>query len=258
MRRRAYTVGLPHEMGAEARLPSLPAVRTGPRAFTLLLLVGWGLLTHGVLTSPRFQIRSTNVQGVELMSPAQVQSIARLKGSSIFGVDPGAIEQRLVSYAEIDSARVQVRWPNQVTITIEERQPIVEWDDAGVTWWLSASGVAFIQRGDQAPSVRVRAEQPVLTITQDALEPAIDPGIVWSAVSLVQRLPYAIDLSYSPVHGLSFTDPRGWRATFGMDGDVEFKITVYEAIAQKLVDEGASVEVVSVEDPSSPYYRLAR
>lgn len=257
-RRRAYTVALPHEMGAEASLPALPIVRYGPRTLTLLLLIGWALLAHRMWTSDDFAIRAAAVEGAELMSAAQVQSIARLRGRSIFAVDPTAIEQRLTSYAEIDSAEVEVAWPNRVTITIQERRPIVAWDDAGVTWWLSESGVAFIQRGDLAPPVSVRAEEPVLDISQDALEPAIDPEILWSAVSLVERLPYAGDLSYSPEYGLAFDDPRGWRVIFGMRGDAEFKIEVYEAIADLLVDSGAAVEIVSVEDPSSPYYKLAR
>ncbi len=257
-RRRAHTVALPHEMGAEASLPALPVVRYGPRALTLILLVGWAFLAHRMWTSNEFAIRAAAVEGAELMSVAQVQSIAGLRGRSIFEVDPGAIERRLTSYAEIDAAEVQVSWPNQVTIDIQERRPIVEWDDGGATWWLSESGVAFIQRGADAPLVKVRAEQPVLDISQDALEPAIDPHILWGAVSLVERMPYAFDLSYSPEHGLAFDDPRGWRVEFGMDGDVDFKIEVYEAIADMLVDTGAVVDIVSVEDPSSPYYKLAR
>lgn len=257
-RRRPYTVALPDQMGAEASLPSLPIVRYGPRTLTLLLLIGWALLAQRMWTSDEFTVRAAAVEGAELMSAAQVQSIARVRGGSVFAVDPAAIEQRLTSYAEIDSAEVEVAWPNQVTITIQERRPIVAWDDGGVTWWLSESGVAFIQRGDQAPPVAVRAEEPVLEISQDALEPAIDPEILWSAVALVEQLPYASDLSYSPEHGLAFDDPRGWRAIFGMRGDPEFKIEVYEAIADLLVDSGAAVEVVSVEDPSSPYYKLAR
>jgi hypothetical protein len=245
-------------MGAEASLPALPSVRFGNRMMSVVLLVGWALLVRAAWTDPTFMVGQTTVEGAALMSPAQVQSIANMRGLHIFGVDPQAVEQRLESYAEIDAAQVQVKFPAEVTIGIEERQPIVEWNDGGKTWWLSASGVAFIQRSDQAPLASVRAENPVLNITQDALEPAIDPAVLWSAVALTERLPYATDLSYSMDGGLGFYDPRGWRVSFGSGDDMDIKIVLYEALARRLVDSGAAIEHVSVEDPSSPYYKLTR
>jgi cell division protein FtsQ len=245
-------------MGTEASLPALPSVRFGNRMMSIILLAGWVLLARAVWTNPEFSVRETLVEGAKLMSAAQVQSIAHLRGTHIFALDPQTVEQRLESYAEIDSADVHVKFPAEVTITIEERRPIVQWDDAGVTWWLSASGVAFIQRSEQAPLATIRSEEPILRITQDALEPAVDPAVLWNAVTLTERLPYASDLSFSLDRGLAFYDPRGWRVSFGGGVDMDIKIEVYESIATRLVESGAAIEYVSVEDPSSPYYKLTR
>jgi hypothetical protein len=97
-----------------------------------------------------------------------------------------------------------------------------------------------------------------LEISQDALVPAINPEVVWSAVMLSEQLPYATDLTYSEDHGFGFDDPRGWHVLFGQSGDMDTKVTVYEAIALSLVEQGLSAVVVSVEDPASPYYKLTR
>ena len=258
-RRRSYTIPLPDELGAEINIPALPELRVGRRTLTLLLLLAWLMTVHQAWVSNDFRINDITVEGAGLLSEAQVESIARLKGSHVFGLDTGAAEQRLVAYPEIDAAEVRLSWPgNQVTIQVEERRPIVEWHDGGKTWWLSAAGVAFIQRNPYKAMVEVTSTEPVLAISQEALEPAIDPEVLWSAVSLSEQLPYATNLTFNPDHGFGFEDPRGWNVLFGHSGDIDTKVKVYEAIALSLVEQGLGAVLVSVEDPGSPYYKLTR
>jgi hypothetical protein len=237
-RRRTYTIPLPDELGAEISLPALPQLRLGQRTLTVLLLLVWLMTAYRASVSDQFRINEVVVEGAGLLSAAQIESIARIRGSHIFGMDPGTAEERLVSYPEIDAAEVRLQWPgNKVTIEVEERRPIVEWHDGGKTWWLSASGVAFIQ---------------------EALIPAIDPEVLWSAVMLSEQLPYATNLTYSSDHGFGFDDPRGWKVLFGHQGDINKKVKVYEAIALSLVEQSLGAVLVSVEDPISPYYELTR
>ncbi|MFQ5921918.1 MAG: cell division protein FtsQ/DivIB, partial [Anaerolineales bacterium] len=231
-RRRSYTIPLPDELGAEISLPALPKLRIGRRTLTLLLLLAWLMTAHRAWVSDEFRINDVTVEGAGLLSEAQIESIARLSGSHVFAMDPQAAEQRLVSYPEIDAADVRLQWPgNKVTIQVEERRPIVEWHDGGKTWWLSASGVAFIQRQPYKAMVEVSSSEPVLEISQDALVPAIDPEVLWSAVMLSERLPHTTNLTYDPDHGFGFEDPRGWDVLFGRSADIDTKVKVYEAIA---------------------------
>ncbi|MFQ5941983.1 MAG: cell division protein FtsQ/DivIB [Anaerolineales bacterium] len=258
-RRRSYTIPLPDELGAEISLPAFPRLRIGKRTLTLLLLLAWLMTAYRAWVSDEFRISAVTVEGAGLLSAAQIESIARLHGSHIFALDTRAAEQRLLAYPEIDGAQVRFQWPgNKVTIEVEERRPIVEWNDGGDTWWLSASGVAFIQRQPYKAMVEVSSAEPVLEISQDALAPAIDPAVLWSAVMLSEQLPYATDLTYSSDHGFGFDDPRGWHVLFGHRGDMETKVKVYEAIALSLVEQGQGAVLVSVENPVSPYYKLTR
>ena len=258
-RRRSYTIPLPDELGAEISLPALPRLRLGRRTLTVLLLLGWLITAHRAWVSDQFRINDVSIEGAGLLSAAQIESIARVRGSHVFAMDPGIAEQRLVSYPEIDAAEVRLQWPgNKVTIQVEERRPIVEWHDGGKTWWLSASGVAFIQRQPYKAMVEVSSSEPVLEISQDALVPAINPEVLWSAVMLSEQLPYATNLTYNADHGFGFDDPRGWKVLFGDRGDIDTKVKVYEAIALSLVERGLAAVLVSVEDPVSPYYKLTR
>lgn len=256
--RRRRTLALPVEVGAELSLPSLPALRMGPRALTAVLLGLWALTLHSAWTGARFEVTDIGIEGVELMNAAQIRSIADLGGLPSFAVDPQAVEQKLESYAEIDGAEVRLRWPAQVVIEIEERRPIVEWQDGTQVWWLNASGVAFIQREPHPGLVRVVAEQPVLEIDQDALLPAILPEVLWEAVAVAEQLPHIGDLTYSPVHGIGFEDPRGWKVIVGQGGDLEAKLQVYAALTAALMERGVNVQLVNIEDPSAPYYKVMR
>lgn len=256
--RRRRTLALPVEVGAELSLPALPALRMGPRALTAVLLGLWALTIHAAWTGARFEVTDIGIEGVKLMSEAQVRSIARLRGLPSFAVDPQAVEQRLESYAEIDGAEVRVRWPNQVTIEVQERRPIVEWQDGTQVWWLNASGVAFIQREPYPGLIRVIAEQPVLQIDEDALLPAILPEVLWEAVAVAEQLPHIGDLTYSPIHGIGFEDPRGWKVIVGQGGDLEAKLEVYAALTAQLMERGVKVQLVDIEDPSAPYYKVMR
>ncbi len=258
-RRRSYTIPLPDELGAEISIPALPQLRIGQRTLTVLLLLAWLMTVQRAWASDELRISNVKVEGAGLLSEAQIESIARMSGSHLFTIDLQAAEQRLISYPEIDGANVRLEWPgNKITIEVEERRPIVEWHDGGKTWWLSASGVAFIQRQPYKAMVEVTSETPVLNISQEALEPAIDPEVLWSAVKLSEQLPYATNLTYNKDYGFGFDDPRGWEVRFGHSGDIDTKVKVYEAIALTLVEKGQGAFLVSVEDPSSPYYKLTR
>ena len=256
--RRRRTLALPVEVGAEFSLPALPALRMGPRALTAMLLGIWALTIHAAWTGARFEVTDIGIEGAKLMSEAQVRSIARLRGLPSLAVDPQAVEQRLESYAEIDGAEVRVRWPNQVTIEVQERRPIVEWQDGTQVWWLNASGVAFIQREPYPGLVRVVAEQPVLQIDEDALLPAILPEVLWEAVAVAEQVPHIGDLTYSPIHGIGFEDPRGWKVIVGQGGDLEAKLEVYAALTAQLMERAVKVQLVDIEDPSAPYYKVMR
>ena len=256
--RRRRTLALPVEVGAELSLPALPALRMGARALTAVLLGLWALTVHSAWTGAVFEVTEIRIEGANLMSEAQIRSISQLRGLPSFAVDPQAVEQRLESYGEIDGAQLRVRWPNQVTIEVQERRPIVEWQDGTQVWWLNASGVAFIQREPYPGLVRVVAEQPVLEIDEDALLPAILPEVLWEAVAVAEQLPHIGDLTYSPIHGIGFEDPRGWKVLVGQGGDLESKLQVYAALTAALMERGVKVQLVSIEDPSAPYYKVMR
>jgi hypothetical protein len=256
--RRRYDFALSTGIGVEAQLPAVPTVRVGSRLLTTILLIATLIGLVNALSSSFFQVGEAEILNNQLLSDIQVRSLAEIEGSSIFLINPKDVIRKLTKYSEIHGARVSLRWPNQVQIEIEERQPVVEWHDAGRVWWISADGVAYIKHGERSDLVRVEADDPVLNVSRESLDPVISPGILQAAALLHAQLQDVESLGFDKVHGLNFTDPRGWKVFFGTDGDIVLKIRIYQEIAQLLLDRRIESAVISVENQTAPYYRISR
>ena len=253
--KRRYDVSISEEMSTELQLPAVPTVRIGSRllAIGLLALSIWGL--QMLVDAEVFQVLQVSLSGNELLKASQIRSLANLEGQSIFLIDPRAVEFRLEEEPEVERASVQVRWPNEVGIQIEERDPVVEWDDGGRIWWLSSDGIAYVEQGDHSNLVRVQAEEPVLSIGTDANSPVIDPEVLSAAAVLTEQLSIPGELIFDRDHGLGFEDSGGWMAYFGTDGDMSMKADIYLAIVDRLDAENIQATLVSVEDHSAPFYQ---
>lgn len=254
--RRVMELALASEIGAGLRLPALPAFRLGARILsaTLAAVCLWALVS--AMRGGNFTIDKAVVPATTLLTEAQIRSIAAIDGRPVFLVDAAEVRARLMAQPEIQSAAVVVRWPNRVELRIDERRPMIEWDDAGQVWWLSADGVAFLKHGDLDNLIRVTAEEPSLNVQRDALAPVIDPETLWAAGALLAQAPEVEGLQYHSEHGYGFVDPvGGWQAFFGRGGDMVLKMQLYRKIAEVLTQRGIAAEWVSVEDPSAPFYR---
>src|SRR3990170_1721445 len=202
-----------------------------------------------------FVVDLATVTAPELLPESQVRSIADVDGRSVFLIAPPQAKARLLAQPEIQSADIVVRWPNRVELRVVERRPMIEWDDAGQVWWLSADGVAFLKHGELENLIRVTASEPSLDVQREPLTPVIEAEALWAAAALLAQVPEADGLQYDPDHGFGFLDPKGWQAYFGSGGDMVLKVQLYRKISEVLAQRGIAAEVVSVENPAAPYYR---
>lgn len=256
--KRRYDILLPAAAGAEVRLPAIPQLRVGARLLTAWLLAGVLWAGYSLLTGSAFRVDQPEVHGAEFMSEAHVRSIAAVDDTVVFFVDPEQIAESLYAYAEISAVEVAVEWPNKVVIHLVERKPIVAWDDGGRRWWLCADGVAILEREVRPGLVQIISDEPTLQIQDDPLAQVIDPEVLRSAVALRTLLPEIGSLRFERDRGLVLDDSRGWTAYFGAEGDMAQKVRVYIRVSEWLQEHAVRASMVSMLDPSSPYYTLAR
>ena len=129
----------------------------------------------------------------------------------------------MTSYPEVATASVDLGLPNRVEISLVERAPMVEWDDAGRKWWLSEGGIAMLRMGEWPGAVRVVSSTPVLSFGADPTQAVISQDILQAALSLHQQTDGVGSLVYDTQHGLGFEDDHGRSVYFGIDGDMAMK-----------------------------------
>jgi hypothetical protein len=252
--RQRFDAAISMEGRPRLRLPALRLIRSGARIPALILLgiAAWGLMT--IYTSPDFEVTRPEITGIEFVSPSRIRTIVGVRGRSIFEVDPVEILEILEALPEIKSARVEVQWPNKVLIELEERQPVLAWNDGGQSWLLSADGLAFYMRDSIPGMVHVHSLTAVLELGEP-LEPAIEKEKIKAAYDLSLLLNMDSPLLFDPHYGFGFRDDRGWMAYFGTSGDMTIKFGIYNEIAEKLAREGYPATLVSVANLEGIFYR---
>ena len=218
----------------------------------MLAIMSWMLMQ--TLNGPRLWVQKPDIIGTSIISPSRIRSIAGINGTYAFEVDPRAIVQQLQALPEIASARVTISWPNKVVIEIEERQPILEWNDAGTTWWISADGIAFLRRSVVHALVQVQSLERTLDYPR-GLDPVLSPAMIATALALQENLEDQSLLFYDKDRGFGIRDSRGWMAYFGTDGNIELKVKVYFEIVDYLEKSGYPARMVSVENLKAAFYR---
>ena len=170
--------------------------RRASRGFlTLFRLAGVGLLLaalaaavalglHWLLPSPRFAVRTIEVQGVSRLHEAEVLAAAGITpGENFFGLDAQRVRARLNRLAPVKRAEMIRSFPNRITLVVEERVPFAL-AQAGRLYWLDEDGVSL---GPEPRALTPRL--PVVTgVSPAELAGAGSAASARSAVSLIRSM----------------------------------------------------------------------
>lgn len=266
--------------GVEIRMPSLPSVPFSWQMVSVFLAVAVLILVILFTTLDTFQVKYVEVTGNTRVAAADIQAVVDNNNRSIFTLDrKKTINAILTAFPELTDIRLRVSFPNTIVLKVTERQPILAWNSAESTQWIDAEGVVMPARGDGGSllSIQSSAAVPVLITAEDLAAAAaaaenpdakveensrpkidyIDPEVLQTAISLGAQLPEGASLVYDPISGLGWQDSRGWQVYFGLDlSNIQFKLSEYQAIVDRLAALGINPSLVSVEHIDAPYYRM--
>ncbi|MES2218348.1 MAG: cell division protein FtsQ/DivIB [Pseudomonadota bacterium] len=109
-------------------------------AFTILLALST-FSYNKFKNAEYFPIDSVKIFGVRHVDHNEVQTlIAPLVSKGFFDVEVDKIKERLLQLPWISQVMVRRVWPNLVTVTIEEKQPLALWNNSSL---LSTKGELF-------------------------------------------------------------------------------------------------------------------
>ncbi len=266
--------------GAEVRLPSVPVIHPGWRLLSGALVLVLAFFIYLAYNDARFQVGPVEFDGLKRLKAAEVSEVLDLNNLPIFMVDPEEIKSLLaISFPELADVKVVTGLPAVLKISVTERQPILAWKTGEQTYWVDKTGYIFPARGDADKIVRIEADAtpPILmtdiplTGSEEELAGAqkeknprleiigqtLDPQMLTAAQVLSKKMPAEATLIYTLKDGLGWSDPGGWNVYVGMDlSNINLKLKVYQAVIQKLEEDGITPVLVSVENVNAPFYRL--
>jgi hypothetical protein len=220
---------------------------------SLAIVVSLSGLLVLFFTSDAFYIRSIAVGGVRYLTKEEIFAFADIANVHIFWADAEAVRENVLRSSSVADVQVRLGWPPQmVTITVEEREPVIVWVEDGAAIWLDNSGRVMAQREERDDLIQVIVE-PNASEESLALDGNIDDGVVFGALQLSELLPGLTELRYDPIKGLGYVDGGGWNAWFGTGTGMEEKFAIYRTLAQRMVDQGIQPTEINVAIPDDPY-----
>lgn len=202
-----------------------------------------------------FYVHRIEVGGLSYLAADEVFAFSGVATTHIFWVDPAEVEANILESPSVAAVEVAVGWPpHLLQIEVQERQPALVWEQAGIRAWIDVRGRVMPQRLDLAGLLLIITEGidtpigPHIVIPQDVVD---------GALQLRALYPNIETLIYNPAEGLGYQDARGWRAWFGSGTNMAAKLNVYDAIVAHLEAQGIFPEYVDVGNVDSPYYKVS-
>jgi hypothetical protein len=202
-----------------------------------------------------FYVTSIRVGGVDTMTVEEIFAFANIANWHIFWVEPEAVRENVMRYPSVADAQVLISWPpNMVTITIQEREPALVWEQNGAAFWVDIQGNVMNMRSERTDLVTVIVDDPTAEIPTGSN--AIDTDIVFGLLELHELRPDVIEWRYRPDKGLGFRNENGWDVWFGVGTGMEEKMQIYESIASDIIARGIQAGEVYIVNPDAPYYSV--
>ena len=197
------------------------------RAGAALAMLVSAAAVYGVATSSAFDYVNLQVDGAVFTNPTTVETeMTDARGENLFRLATGPLQARLEQLPTVAHARIDVRLPGTLAVSIEERQPVLIWKAGNQRWLVDADGELFAELGHDPPAAA--AKLPVIDDRRAAavglaVGRHLDPVDLDAATRLASLHPgdvgsVAAGLTVAVTDETGFvvsSNPVGWSAVFG-------------------------------------------
>jgi hypothetical protein len=97
------------------------------------------------LSSNAFRIEQVNVVGTHSIALTDAIQRMGMQGQNIFLLDVEALTQRIDALPLVASVRLDKQWPNQLTVTVVERKPVLLWQTKNGTYGVDNQGMVIAE-----------------------------------------------------------------------------------------------------------------
>lgn len=149
--------------------------RRGPRfwrrllgLFAILAVVGSGI--SFALVSPTFHVQQITIEGTQ--NPRLIDAIKRMgiQGQDVFLLNRSALVARLEALPLVASASISIQLPGSITVTIQERVPVLLWQNGKTIYGVGQDGVVI------APLSELSGTDRLALVLDKRQEAVMHPG----------------------------------------------------------------------------------
>jgi cell division protein FtsQ len=197
------------------------------RAGAALAMLMSAAAIYGVGASPAFDYVRMEVNALKFTDAAAVEAaLADVRGENLFRLPTGPLQAELEAIPTVAHARIDVRLPGTLAVTLDERVPVLIWQAGDQRYLADADGSLFALVEGTPP-----AETADLPVVDDrrasagglAIGSPLDPVDLDAATRLASLIPgdvgsSAVGLTVAVTDENGFvvaTRPTGWSAVFG-------------------------------------------
>ncbi len=262
-------------------------IKVGWRVISGLLALLLSVILVSAWQSPDYKVGNITVLGNQRITQEEIINSLKITGTPVFLVNPGLIQTMLEdAFPELNQIKVEVSLPNQVEISVGERQPLITWNVNDQLLWIDSEGYVLPVRGVSGETLTIKSYalpnfyypsqdgEEAFTIEKSYLRlndwtelsnsmkwysyhRKIDPSLLKAIIDLNAVIPYEKMLLFDPHRGLGWNDQRGWKIFVGFDVEhIGEKWLMYEKIVSELSSRSIQPTLISVEYLHAPYYRM--
>jgi cell division septal protein FtsQ len=143
--------------------------------FALLVLVILG--ANFALTSTAFRVAQVSVVGVHNDALARSIQHMGMQGQNIFLIDVVALTARIDAFPMVASASLEKQWPNQLQITVTERQPVLLWKTSQGTFSVDNNGIVIAPLSETTGAASLMTVVDMRNSSKGANAQTIRPGV---------------------------------------------------------------------------------
>ncbi len=243
-----------------------------------------------VLAGSAFRVEHIAILGVHNAVLTRTIQHIGIQGQNIFLINVIALESRIEASSFVASARISKQWPDQVTVSVVERTPVLLWKTAQGTYSVDSQGMV-IAPANETPGVEHL--QTVIDTTQvksstgkaGSQAVGIHPGVrlkqadIAFAIEVFNRLPSALGMNnfalrYSGTIYANTTtqagqtsskgsyvveSPEGWLAYLGGSDDanpLDNRLVELQQILTLVQKQQSSLATIDLRYGLDPVYTL--
>ena len=197
------------------------------RAGAALAMLVSAAAVYGVGASPAFDYTKLQIDGVVFTDRTKVEAtLAAARGENLFRLATGPLQAELEAMPTVEHARVDVRLPGTLAVTIDERVPVLIWQVGDRRWLADAAGGLFAPVGADLPPEAAglpviddrRAGSILLGLGSQLEGVDVDAATRIASLKPADVASSAVALAVAATDENGFvltTTPAGWTAIFG-------------------------------------------